>query len=332
MTIPRLRENLDELEALTQAAAEFYSLRTDFVEKDFWAIEVLRVASRPRLIVLKDGATATVEFAFKGGTSLSRVFNLVERFSEDIDLLVIFPENGSTKARDRILKDVHEGVRNHLGLKETEAVASNQKVGVKRSITYEYPTASAPNSALREGVLLEMGSRGGDDPTSRRFLRSMVAEFAITELNEDPTTWEEFTAFELRVLAPERTLLEKLSAVHTAATDGAVGSGKLAQHGRHYYDIHKLLESADVRASLAAMGPDRLEQLADDIHQRGLEAGWDSHPRPSAGYATSVAFSDEGEIGETVRAAYAMVAELVYGVPVTLDECFETVRRSADLI
>lgn len=64
-------------------------------------MEVLRVASVDRQIALKDGGTGTVKAVFKGGTSLSRVYHLIDRFSEDIDLLVIFPTEGGGTSLNR---------------------------------------------------------------------------------------------------------------------------------------------------------------------------------------------------------------------------------------
>ena len=62
-----------------------------FVEKDFWVIEVLRAATTSAAIIAKDRSHHLVQTIFKGGTSLSRVYGLIERFSEDVDLLVSFP-------------------------------------------------------------------------------------------------------------------------------------------------------------------------------------------------------------------------------------------------
>ncbi len=64
----RLSDDLDSLNALVSRVAGHTSLEPSYVEKDFWATEVLRIASRSRPIV---GSYEPVEFIFKGGTSLS---------------------------------------------------------------------------------------------------------------------------------------------------------------------------------------------------------------------------------------------------------------------
>ena len=99
---PRLRENFDDLDALLARAAEALNRPISFLEKDFWAMEVLRIASIDREITLSNGGTGMAKAVFKGGTSLSRVYHLIDRFSEDIDLLVVFPdESGGPSAGAR---------------------------------------------------------------------------------------------------------------------------------------------------------------------------------------------------------------------------------------
>ena len=213
----RLRDNPDELDALVGVTADALGMPAVYVEKDFWVTEVLRAASEERSIALTDGSLAPVKFTFKGGTSLSRVFGIVERFSEDVDLLAEFPADTSLTARHKVLKLVDQSVRDHLSLPGDRVTVGSSTTGVKRYTTYAYPTATTETS-LKEGVLLELGSRGGTHPSAAHSYRSLVAEHAITVIGEAETAWEEFAPFDVNVLAPERTLFEELAAVHDAAS------------------------------------------------------------------------------------------------------------------
>lgn len=211
-------------------------------------MEVLRIAARDRRITLKDGTAGTVRTVFKGGTSLSRVYGLIDRFSEDIDLLVIFPDDGggaSENQRDKLLKGIQAEVHQHLGADEVRQELLLSTKGVKRDIKYHYPLRETVHTALTEGVTLEMGSRGGTEPAEQHTLRSIVADYAIAELGEPDDQWEEFTALEVNVLGAERTLLEKLAAVHTITSDATAVAP--AGWGRHLHDIYWLLESESVR-------------------------------------------------------------------------------------
>ena len=159
------------------------SLPAPYLEKDFWVTEVLRAAAVDREVAMPDGSTAPVTFLFKGGTSLSRVFGIVDRFSEDVDLLAVFPAGAAAAARHRVLKQVDADVTTHLGLTKTDVSVGPSTTGVKRYTTYHYPITEY-DEGLKEGVLLELGSRGGTHPAGPHSYRSMVADYAITELGE----------------------------------------------------------------------------------------------------------------------------------------------------
>ena len=135
----RLRDNPDELDVLVVRAASALGIPRAYVEKDFWVTEVLRAASPARKIAAPDGSTTEVLFIFKGGTSLSRVFRIIDRFSEDVDLLAVFPGGMTTAARHSILKRVDADVTAHLGLAATDVAVTSSTTGVKRHTTYTYP-------------------------------------------------------------------------------------------------------------------------------------------------------------------------------------------------
>ncbi|AGZ53960.1 nucleotidyl transferase AbiEii/AbiGii toxin family protein [Mycobacterium kansasii] len=330
---PRLRDNLDDLDALLGQAADALNRPFAFLEKDFWAMEVLRVAARDRPIALRDGTTGTVRTVFKGGTSLSRVYGLIDRFSEDIDLLVIFPDEGggsSENQRDKLLKVIQAEVHQYLGADAVCEELLRSTRGVKRDIKYHYPLREAVYTALSEGVTLEMGARGGAEPAEQHILRSIIADYAITELGESDNQWEEFATFDVNVLKAERTLLEKLAAVHTITSDATAAAP--AGWGRHLHDIYWLLESEAVRAKLAALGPEGRDQLVGDIEQRSAAADWPSAPRPAEGYASSPAFDRVAPCAAKVVEAYEGVTDLMYGPVVPIDECRQSVHRWAEYL
>lgn len=321
---PRLRDQPDALAVLIQQAADAADVRPSFVEKDFWAIEVLRAAQTTRSIRLKEGGIGAVTMLFKGGTSLSRAFGLVQRFSEDVDLLAVYPASTSPAARHKLLKQVDRDVTEHLGIPGV-LVPGSSDTGIKRYTTYAYP-ASHPDSDLTDGVLLELGSRGGTHPSVKVSVRSMLSEVATERLAVGEDEWAEFAPFDANVLAPERTLLEKLSAIHTAAT---TDDPRLAGMGRHLYDVHQLLGSERVLGALQGLGRDGVAELAADVHSHSRKAGLASVERPEAGYSTSEAFTPE-HVG--VAAAYARVSVLVYGHVPALRDVLGRIRENEDLL
>src|ERR1700757_2422784 len=107
----RLFEHPDFEQAVIRAAEHFRSrgLREAIVEKDYYVTEALRIIAQ----------TAGDRVIFKGGTSLSKGWNLIQRFSEDIDIFLdptaYTPPLGK-KAIDRELKQLRQAIERHPGL------------------------------------------------------------------------------------------------------------------------------------------------------------------------------------------------------------------------
>ncbi len=84
-----LRDSPDDLLALCGAAADSLGIpEPAFVEKDFWVVELLRSVVRPLDLEPVNNIPCSATVRFKGGTSLSKAFGLIKRFSEDVDILV----------------------------------------------------------------------------------------------------------------------------------------------------------------------------------------------------------------------------------------------------
>lgn len=327
----RLRDHPDDMQALVAVTADALGVAPAFVEKDFWAIEVLRAVAQPRTIETKGGRAQNVVVIFKGGTSLSRVFGIINRFSEDVDVLVSFPEDTSEGSRDRALKAICANVQGHLGLPDDRCTVVASSKGVKRYVRYDYPSQSS-SSTLSRGVLLEMGTRGGPHPAKRHSLRSLAANHAVETLGESEEAWAEFGPFGLEVLGPERTLLEKLAALHDAYSRAGEGQTPLLRAGRHLYDVHRLLSDEGVRSALAALGHGGIAELVADIDAHSEDAGFSYTARPDGGYAASAAFAETGPHHTIARQSFAGTQALVLGEMPSFDACCRTVRNAAGLL
>ena len=327
----QLRTEPDTLDALVAATADALGIDAAFVEKDFWVIEVLRASTRQLTVLAKDRQRHPARTIFKGGTSLSRVYGLVERFSEDVDLLVAFPDvELSIGVRDKALKAIRDAVAAHLG---SEFIAVASTTGVKRNVRYPYATRRS-SPAVTEGVLLEMGSRGGTYPTQAHDLRSLLAEYAINTLGETEASWDEFAAVSVSVLAPERTLLEKLALLHDAASrfPDELARAKLLQGGRHLYDVHQLLGSESVLSALKSHGADGVQAMWSDIDKHSQNADFSFTPRPEAGFLASPLLDSESPCQPVARQGYTTAMDLVYGHKPTFDDCLKTIRAHSALL
>lgn len=235
----RLVDDPDGVAVLAASVADATGIPAAHVEKDFWVTEVLRG-------VVDAAGALGVEIVFKGGTSLSKAFGLIERFSEDVDVLVVLSPQDSTGARDRTLKALVDGATRATGLDAATVPAATTK-GAKRGARFGYRTNVAA-AGLSDGVFLELGSRGGGMPATPLLVSSLIARHASVRIagavEVDPVL--------VRVQAPWRTLVEKLVLLHTAHSDDeptAAISG-----ARHYYDVHQLVTRREIIAGIHEHG------------------------------------------------------------------------------
>lgn len=322
-----LRSDPDELAALIGNAASSRGIPQGFIEKDFWVTEVLRALSLPIDKFIPEGVEVRPRVVFKGGTSLSRAYNLIDRFSEDIDILLARGdlELGST-ALDKVLVKVEKRCRTIAFPDDVDAKTIRGEKGLYRHTTYGYPRTH--ESELRPHVLLELGVRGGDMPSELRSIRSLLAEISINDLKVTDD-FVEFESFQMEVLCPERALIEKCAALHGAADLVEEDTGAaLAPMGRHLYDIYALLGS-DVADRLT---PAIAAQLSADADSVSAQFGWHFAPRPGNGYAASHVFVLGTKANDALRAAYETVGPLVYGKVPTFEECMERVHGRTDVL
>ena len=313
----RLRERPDALAVGAARVAETTHIPMAHVEKDFWVTEVLRGVERC-------SAETGVSAVLKGGTSLSKAFGLISRFSEDVDVIVIAPGQ-STGQNDRCLKSFVAAAEASTGL-EAIVDGGTATKGVKRTARLQYPTSTA-KGVLQPGVFLELGVRGGAMPTVRRTVRSLLVDHgpaAGLELD-----FEEAEPVDLHVLAPVRTLIEKLIIVHHAALRG--GEIEQARHARHYYDIWCLLSDRETVEALEASPAD---VLAREVVTFTTAAKMETSGRPPGGFASSSAFDPAK--AQPARSAFESVVldQLLWPAAArpSFEECCAAAVRHADVL
>lgn len=231
-------------------------------------------------------------FLFKGGTSLSKGYRIIERFSEDIDILVVPLAGASNRQREAHLRAITGAVAAYLGLPWEEARAPGRGRNASRGdyIRYE-PRIHAP---LRIGigsgaVLLETGYSAGHEPAEMVRTTPLLCE----PLGIDPNSYEDTQPFDLRALEPIRTLIEKLFALHHIATLWTQGDVRdQDRFGRHYYDVYRLLEHPQTVRRLHQDREDFGQLVAEVERLSDLHFGGTT-PRPQAGFAASPACSPD---------------------------------------
>ncbi|MEW6583002.1 MAG: nucleotidyl transferase AbiEii/AbiGii toxin family protein [Actinomycetota bacterium] len=295
----RLRDDPAEFEGAIDAAAQALGLAPLFVEKDYWVTQVLRALS----------TRYPGWFVFKGGTSLSKGYGLIERFSEDVDILVSPAKEDSARTRETLLLAMTESVAADLDLDWRQGRAPGRGRMAHRADVFVYPRTVRGSTVVPmedRGVLLETGFAGGDWPGEMVPIAPMLCE----PLEIAPETYDDTRTFSLKALKPARTLLEKLSLLHHVGTNHRQGVSD-TRCGRHYYDIYRLLDHAATRTVLEDRG--QFARILSEVEDISAQHFGGFTERPAGGYADSPAFSPKSssELRSWLEARYAEASELM---------------------
>lgn len=224
------------------------------VEKDWWVVQSLA------LIFQMDIGSYLV---FKGGTSLSKAWKIIERFSEDIDLALDkkylgfegdLSKSQVKKLREASFKYITETFYPALKEKFSEAGFNNVKVvleDIKDAdqdpvvIAIYYPEVIKSPGYVLPRVLVEIGSRSLREPFSLRRFSSLVGEKYPEQAFADKP-------IEIPTVNPERTFLEKLFLLHEEFQKPAERI-RVDRLSRHLYDIEKLMDTSYAKTALADM-------------------------------------------------------------------------------
>ena len=288
----RLHEH-DDFAALVTAAAEEEALPESFVEKDYWITEILRVIAQ----TLPDRAI------FKGGTSLSKGWGLLDRFSEDVDLFVNPSVEPTLSGRqiDRALKRLKENVEAIPGIEFVDA-DSRTIGGFGRIDTFRYDSRYAAVDGFPPTVRLEPGVQSGDQPTEVVQISSIVGRMLTARGVAEELGVEGLAPFAMTLLHFRRTFVEKLFAIHGKVERLKLEGHPLGRDVRHYADLHVLAGRPEV---LEMLGSKEYELIRLDYDEKS-RAYFPKSYRPPEGlrFAASDALFPPAELRAQIEPGY----------------------------
>lgn len=244
------------IEILNQAT-ELTGLPAAAIEKDWWVSLCLN-------------ASFSLQFSeyivFKGGTSLSKGWGLIERFSEDIDLAIdrkFFGFDGDiSKTQIRKLRrqscefistEFHEDLTQTLtdwgAITECELFAQpvNDSDKDPQVIEIHYNSVVDISEYLPQRVLIEISSRSLMEPTEKRKINSILSEnFPTLDFSTD--------AYSIPTVLPQRTFLEKIFLLHEEFSKEPKKI-RIDRLSRHMYDLERLM---DTQHGLKALRDEKL--------------------------------------------------------------------------
>jgi len=245
---------------LFRATARSMHVHEAIVEKDFWVCWILDY--------LFGDSPWRDQLAFKGGTSLSKAFGAIERFSEDIDLILDWRTLGyseeepwarrSAKKQDAFGKAANRKVSEFLSkdfvpvLRKELISRAGAAIGIEtagQDVFIRYPQAFS-SEAVQPQVRLEIGPLAGWLPNEEKSIRSYAADHF-------PRLFSRPGAI-VRTIAAERTFWEKATILHKEAHRGS-DKPLPPRFSRHYYDLYRLSLLPIAASALAR--PDILEKV-----------------------------------------------------------------------
>lgn len=320
---------------LFTATAQRLGTTPQNVEKDFWVCWVLdalfngRKPDAPRLL-------------FKGGTSLSKGFGLIRRFSEDIDVTIFRDDIGapasiadlealSGKKRKAALQAIEAAGAEYIQgpLRDTlqEIIAATaERTGLApdrfdlrpsedeaQTLLLTYPAATPADAYVRSIVKIESGAKSALDPNSAK---------RITPYVDDDFRGADLSVTNVVTVDAERTFWDKVVILHGLRRWYDIrkelkGGGQ--RISRHYYDVHLMMGSPEGRRAMedAALGTDCVAHARMFFNRPDFDLATAEPP--------TFALSPEGAMYDDLARDYALMRTMIFGDAPPFEEVLESV-------
>ncbi|MBX2932009.1 MAG: nucleotidyl transferase AbiEii/AbiGii toxin family protein [Chitinophagaceae bacterium] len=206
-----------------------------YVEKDYWVTYALHTIFKNKI---------GEEAVFKGGTALLKCYNLIQRFSEDIDLVVLRREGESNNKLTTKIRQI-SGVVSAV-LPEVDIPELTQKMGMNRKTAHTYAKEFTDDyGQVRDVIIVEATWLGYYEPYTTKAVSSFIYEMMIKTGQQAIAEEYGLQPLEVKVLEPKRTLCEKImSLVRFSYTEEPLKD--LQVKIRHTYDLHQLLKDKEL--------------------------------------------------------------------------------------
>lgn len=293
-----LHQYTEDFIELVKLSANHFKIATGFIEKDYWITLILCRLSQ---------STNRENAVFKGGTSLTKGYRLINRFSEDIDLAMI-NENLSGNA----LKTKIRAIEKEITAELTEIVDPliTSKGSMYRKSLFSYPSIVTNIANTPKRIIIEINAFANPYPFVKQKICSFITEFLNVTNQQEAIKTYGLEPFTLNILDKRRTMVEKLMSLFRLSFADDVTKA-IASKIRHFYDLYYLandtecteyIQSADFQKDLSNL-------LIHDQQAFDEPIGWQSKS-----IADSPLITDFPSIWEKIRFVYQNeLAQLSYG-------------------
>lgn len=326
--------SLEEKMASVQATAASRNIDERAVEKDWWVTAVLKALYNTECAAWLN---------FKGGTSLSKGWSLIDRFSEDADLSIgreffqkvrnlHFAKAENNTQRKNLRKASRDYIHDYLSVYLREELEKLQIKGFTiRNHTHEetieglkpishdwdptviyvdYESIFTPyDGDIQPRVKIEISCQSMDEPFEIREISTMLHE-KFNDLDQELTA-------EIRTVSPARTFLEKIFLLNEELQKD---HPRFRRMSRHLYDIEKIMDTSYGKAALS--DPELCKAIVSHratVYHLGYVGDY------SIDYPENIAFIPKGEVLENYKRDYEdnMVDGYIYGKAISFDELID---------
>lgn len=295
-----LHQNKPLFTDMVQFTADTMGINAIYVEKDYWVTFALFTIFNNE--IGKDSV-------FKGGTALSKCYQMIERFSEDIDLVVLRRDGETDSKLKSKLKAVSKVIETVLPEVSIEGIT--HKMGMNRKTAHSYNKEfKGSYGQVRDVIILESTWLGYYEPYTTKNIVSFVGQVMLDNMQSELAKENELLPFNLLVLEPIRTICEKImSLVRFSYGENPIDD--LKKKIRHTYDLHQLLKQEEFFNFFQSKAFDEmiLKVANDDVASFRNNNKWlNYHP------IEALIFRDLGNVWTELKIIYnGDFKNLVYG-------------------
>lgn len=307
-------ENLDFFREVIDKTAEHLHINSRFIEKDYWVTYALKNLSDSEF---------KNQLVFKGGTSLSKAFKLISRFSEDIDLAFYTKDEITSNQIKRRIKQAEECIT-----KDFEYIPNHpeeSKGSQFRKTYHKYPTITKGAwGSISPHILLEINNFTIPEPKVSINIQTLISDFLETEKHQNLIANYGLCSFPIQVLNVERTIAEKImSLVRASSQDNSTIN--LRSKIRHIYDLCMIMRNDDYKQHFEKDG--LLNMLNIVIEADKQQFNNESEQWLNSSLKDAILFANPTQIWPDIKSEYIRLKEIAYGDIPSEQEVFNMLEK-----
>lgn len=318
----KLHNDREQFSNAIQVTSQELGMALEFVEKDYWICQILQKLSRH---------PQNERIVWKGGTSLSKAYGLIKRFSSDVDFAVLLEGLSQNQQKKLVAKIGRDTTADMEELDVPDGTIKNNRF---RKTYHGYTSVLGRKKEalnfLGNHVIVEINTYGNPYPYLRRAIKPFITEMMQRRGLNSMIEELDMMPFELNVLDKRRTLCEKIvSLIRFSFEDDELAG--VASKIRHFYDLYYLMQDDECIEYLnSSFSEDLIQLIAHDKAEFDRPTKW-----RTSDILTSPLFVDFDSLWKRISGVYTSeVGALSYGVIPSSEEIlasssrlFEMVRR-----